>query len=74
MGSGIVPYNVDHSHRLFVHRDLQEIGDLVSSFVAFHKDEIFSALIGDGLDAVVPDWPDWCRDLHQLSHMTPLGM
>jgi hypothetical protein len=74
MGSGIVPYNVDRSHLMLVHRGRQEIGDLLSSFVAFHKDEIFSALIGDGPDAVVPDWPDWCRDLHLLSHRTPLGM
>jgi hypothetical protein len=74
MGSGIVSCSLDRSHLMLVHRDLQEIDDLLSSFVAFHQDEIFSALIGEGPDAVVPDWPVLCRDLHLLSYRTPLGM
>ncbi len=53
MDKGIVQCNVDRSHRMLVHQGLREFGDLLSALVAHYQDEIFSALIGDGPNAVV---------------------
>lgn len=60
MGSGIVPFNGDRSHRMLVHQGLREFGNLLSALEEFYQDEIFSALIGHNPDAGVSDGLD-CR-------------